>query len=177
MRKLFPAVLIAAAGVSRAADTLTPLDAKVGLWDVTTVTERSGMPAIPAETLAKMPPEQRARIEAQFKGMSTPQTTTKQYCFTKEDVAKGFGFNNNADKSCKQTIVTSSRSKQEIKWECEGTSKDAGSMKIEARDSEHVTSLIEVKTGSNGHNMNIKISTTAKWLSNACGDVKPSNGK
>ena len=35
---------------------------------MTSVSERSGMPPIPADTLAKMPPEQRARIEAQLKG-------------------------------------------------------------------------------------------------------------
>ena len=47
-----------------AADKLTPLNIKEGLWEMTVTHSMTGMPAIPPETLAKMPPEQRARIEA-----------------------------------------------------------------------------------------------------------------
>ncbi|HTB14278.1 MAG TPA: DUF3617 domain-containing protein [Bryobacteraceae bacterium] len=166
---------ILSACACRAADNLTPLNAKPGLWEVTSTTERNGMPPIPAEALAKMSPEQRARIEAQFKG--TAQTTTKQSCFTQEDVAKGFGFNNSLEKSCRQTIVGSSESKLEIKWECEGAQKNSGSMKIEAPDSSHVNSLINITMGANGNVMNMKVTNSAKWLSNSCGDVKPDSGK
>lgn len=175
MTKNAISILILTAAACPAAD-VTPLNAKPGLWEVTTVTERSGMPPIPADALAKMPPEQRARIEAQFKGMSTPQTTTKQSCFTQEDVAKGFGWNN-TEKSCRQTIVTATGSRQEVKWECEGQQKGSGSIKIEAPDTSHVNAQIDITMGSNGHVMNMKVSTSAKWLANACGDVKPDNGK
>ena len=37
----------------------TPLNVKPGLWELTSDTERSGAPQIPAEALAKMSPEQR----------------------------------------------------------------------------------------------------------------------
>ena len=176
MMKNAVSLAILTACACRAADNLTPLNAKTGLWEVTSTSERSGMPPIPADALAKMPPEQRARIEAQFKGMSSPQTTTKQSCFTDEDVAKGFGWNN-TDKSCRQTIVSSSGNRQEIKWECEGQNKNSGSMKIEAPDSSHVNALIDITMGSNGRVMNMKVTTSAKWLSNSCGDVKPDSGK
>jgi hypothetical protein len=174
MMKSALSIVILTAGACHAADNVTPLNVQSGLWETTSVTERSGMPPIPAEALAKMPPEQRARIEAQLK--STPQTTTKQSCFTPEEVAKGFGWNN-TDKSCRQTIVTSSGSKQEIKWECDGPQKGSGSMKIEAPDSSHVNSLINITMGANGHEMTMKITNTAKWLSNSCGDVKPDTGR
>ena len=47
MTKNVLAALILAAGVSRAAspaDDVTPLNVKPGLWETTTVQERSGMP-------------------------------------------------------------------------------------------------------------------------------------
>jgi hypothetical protein len=174
MTKNALSIAILTAAACQAAD-VAPLNAKPGLWEVTSVTERSGMPPIPADALAKMPPDQRARIEAQFKG-SGPQTTTKQSCFTQDDVAKGLGLNK-LDQSCRQTIVSSSGSKLEIKWECDGAQKNSGSMKIEAPDSAHVNSLIDITMGANGHVMNMKVTNTAKWLANSCGDVKPDTGK
>jgi hypothetical protein len=175
MMKNALSIVILTAGACSAADNLTPLNAKPGLWETTSVTERGGMPPIPADALAKMPAEQRARIEAQFK--STPQTTTKQSCFTQEDVAKGFGLNNSLEKSCRQTIVSSSGSRLEVNWECDGAQKNTGSMKIEAPDSSHVNSLINITMGANGHVMTMKVTNSAKWLSNSCGDVKPDMGK
>jgi hypothetical protein len=148
------------------------LDVKPGLWEVTTLSERSGAPPIPADALAKMPPEQRARIEAQIKSMSSPSTTTKQSCFTNEDVAKGFSAYN-VEKSCKQTILSSSGNHMEIKWECEGQQKNSGVMKIDAPDSSHVNSRIDIVMGT----MSMKISTTGKYLGAACGNVKPDTGK
>ena len=49
----------------------------------------SGMPAIPnipPDVLAKMPPEQRARVEAAMKG--GPSTDVRKECITKEKLEK-----------------------------------------------------------------------------------------
>ena len=168
-------IAILTGGACWAADSLTPLNAKPGLWEVTTVSERSGMPALPADALAKMPPEQRARIEAQLKN-SASQTSTKQSCYTQEDVAKGFNFGK-TDSSCKQTIVSSTGSKLEVKWECDPPNKNGGSLKIEAPDSSHVNAVIDMTMGASGRAMTMHVTTSAKWLSNSCGDVKPDSGK
>jgi hypothetical protein len=163
-------ILILAAGVSRAADDLTPLDVKSGLWETTSTTERGGMPTIPAEQLAKMPAAARARLQ----GMSAPSTDTRQSCLTKEEVSK-FGLNK--DKSCKVTTVTSTGSKQEFKFDCDTAgSKSTGSMKIEAADATHVNGLVLINMNAGGRVMDMKVTTSAKWLSDSCGDVKP-NGK
>ena len=56
-----------------AADKLTPLNVKEGLWEITVTHSMTGMPnmpAIPPDALAKLPPEQRARMEAMMKGGS-----------------------------------------------------------------------------------------------------------
>lgn len=165
-------ILILAAASCFAADGITPLDVKGGLWETTTTTEHSGMPSISADQLAKMPPDVRARVQ----GMSAPRTETKQSCMTKEDVTK---FGQNQDKSCKMTIVTSTGSKQEIQFDCDSAqSKSSGTMKIEAVDSTHVNSVIVIKmNSSNGRNMDMKVTNSAKWLGTDCGNVKPASDK
>jgi hypothetical protein len=165
-------ILILASGACFAADGLTPLDVKTGLWETTTTTERSGMPTISADQLAKMPADVRARVQ----GMSAPHTETKQSCMTRDEVSK-FGLNQ--DKSCKITTVTSTGSKQEFQFDCDSAqSKSTGTMKIEAVDSSHVNSLIVIKmNSSNGRNMDMKITNSAKWLATDCGNVKPASDK
>ncbi|HEV1287940.1 MAG TPA: DUF3617 domain-containing protein [Bryobacteraceae bacterium] len=165
MTKNVLAALILAAGVSRA-DDVTPLNLKPGLWETTTVQERSGMPSIPPETLARMPPEQRARIEAMTAGKAAP--TTRQSCRLENDLKP---FTDDNTQSCKQTIVTSTSTKQEVKMECE---KGTANVTVEAKDSEHVNGLVVMHMGANGRTMDMKITITAKWISSSCGDVKPS---
>jgi hypothetical protein len=40
-----------------------------------------------------------------------------------------------------------------------------------------VNAQIDITMGANGRVMNMKVSTSAKWLANSCGDVKPDTGK
>jgi Protein of unknown function (DUF3617) len=169
MRKNVLATL-AVAVVSQAAD-VTPLNLKPGLWETTTVSERSGMPALPADKMANLPPEQRARIEAQMKAMSSPSTTTRQSCRTDKDLQP---FTDDSNKSCKQTFVTSTATRQELKMECNMTGNTGtGTVTVEAKDPEHVNGLVLMHVGNNGHNMDVKVTINAKWLSSSCGDVKP----
>ena len=173
MMKNALSIVILTAGASLAAD-VTPLNLKPGLWETTSVSERSGgpaMPAIPPDKLAAMPPDVRARLEAQMKGMSSPTTTTRQSCRTDKDLRS---FTDDSNKSCKQTIVTSTGTKQEVKMECNmpGNS-GTGTVTVEAKDPEHVSGLVLMHMGSNGRTMDMRVTITAKWLSSSCGDVKP----
>jgi hypothetical protein len=168
MTKNVLAVLILAAGASLAAD-ITPLNLKPGLWETTTVQERSGMPSIPPEALARMPPEQRARIEAMT--ANKPAATTTQSCRLDKDLRP---FTNDSNKSCTQTVLTSTSTKQEVKMECNmNGNTGTGTATVEAKDSEHVNGLVTMHMGANGRTMDMKITITAKWLSSDCGDVKP----
>ncbi len=161
-----------AAGASHAAD-LQPLNVKPGLWETTTVTEQSGMPTIPAETLAKLPPEQRARIEAQLKASSGAKSNTAQACYTKEDLNRAF-WQNDRNKSCKQTVVTSTSSKQEVRLECEiSGAKSTGTLTLEAPDSGHVNGAMQMQMGAQARGIAIKINISSKYLNSSCGDVKP----
>jgi Protein of unknown function (DUF3617) len=167
--------LILAAGVSKAADTLTPLDVKTGLWEMTLVSVRSGTLPIPADALAKMTPAQRAQLEASMKSVPASQTSTRQSCITKQDLTKAFDTGEDA-KSCKQTIMTSTSTRQEVKLECDTQgNKIVRTVKVEAVDSSHLKGLVLSTVGNNGRNMEMKGNLSAKFLSSSCGDVKPSS--
>src|SRR5450759_2339450 len=89
-----------------AADKITPLNVKEGLWEMTVTHSMTGMPAIPPDTLAKMPPEQRARVEAAMKqsGMGGPTADVHKECVTKEKLEKQSAFSDNR-KECTRTVL------------------------------------------------------------------------
>ena len=61
-----------------AADNITHLNVKEGLWETTSTRLMTGM-GIPADSLAKMSPEQRAHVEAMMKekGLGAPATDVR----------------------------------------------------------------------------------------------------
>jgi hypothetical protein len=165
-----------------AADKATPLNIKEGLWEMTVTHSMTGMPtpAIPPETLAKMPPEQRARVEAAMKqrGMGGPATDIHKECITKEKLEKQMAFDENRkdkdrdqDKDCTRTIVNSTGSKLEMKFHCEQSSTD-GSLLLEAVTSDSVKGSMHSVTNSHGRSMNIDLTFSSRYLGPVCGDVK-----
>jgi hypothetical protein len=158
-----------------------PLDAKVGLWETSASTEVSGMPAmpqIPEATLAKMPPEQRARLEAMMKSRSGgggPQMTTK-VCLTRESLQAGALGRN--DKSCTSNVVSSSASKQLIHVECnQGEAKSTGDLTVELVDPQHMKGTMLMKSSVGGQSRDMKMSFDTKWIAADCGAVKPFTAK
>ncbi len=178
-KTILMAVAAAGAVACWGADQITPFDAKPGLWETTTTSEMSGMPAmpqIPPEALARMPPEQRARIEAMMKSMGGPKTTTTKACITKESLQMGLDFGR--QQSCTQKMVNSSSSKQQIHVECaQGKTKSTGDLTVERLDAEHAKGNMTMQVSEGGPQMNMKMSFQSKWLSSDCGDVKPFDGK
>lgn len=171
--KLFLALIVFSFPVLWATDKITPLNVKEGLWEVTVTHSMSGMPAMPAippETLAKMPPEQRARIEAMMKGGAS--TDVRKDCVTKEKLDKQTAFSDNR-KECTRTVVNSTGSKLEVKLHCEDkqTSSD-GTLLLEALGSDSVKGSMHSVTNSNGRTMTMDFTFSSKYLGPACGDVK-----
>jgi hypothetical protein len=80
---------------SFAADKPTMLNVKEGLWEVTVTHPSNGLPGMPEDALAKLPPEQRARVEEMMKqkGMTmSGNTTVVKSCVTREKIEKGMAF-------------------------------------------------------------------------------------
>lgn len=163
---LAAALLSAAAGAAQT----TPLSVKTGEWESTMTNETSGQLPIPQEMLDKMPPEQRAKMEAAMKarGMQGPRTIVNKRCVKKEDLDKPFA-KDNENKACRQTILTSSSTKQEVHMECEmGGGKQVGTLKLEALDSSTVKGTMQMTASNGGRTMNVNSTFSAKWLGAAC---------
>jgi len=156
-----------------AADKLTPLNVKEGLWEITVTHSMTGMPnmpAIPPDVLAKLPPEQRARMEAMMKGGSG--TIVQKECITKEKLEKHSAFNVNRPE-CTRTVVSSTGSKLEMKIHCEGKQGASdGTLVVEAIGSDTTKGTMHLVTSANGSNMNIDMAFSSKYLGPDCGDVK-----
>jgi hypothetical protein len=175
MRKVSLALLVLCA-TAFAADKITPLNVKLGLWQSTVTSANSGQMPIPAEALAKLTPAQRARIEDRMKNMQQqpPRTHVEKSCLTKEKLEREQDpFTEN--KNCSRTVVTSTSSKMELKLECSESGVTAhGTMLVEALDSENAKgSLRMVASGGGGdRTMNLNSDFTSKWLGASCGDTK-----
>ena len=152
----------------------TPLNVRTGEWETTLTFESSGQLPIPQEMLDKMTPEQRARMEAAMKARAGrgPRTTVHKSCVTKETLDKPFS-GDQIQKSCKETVVTSSPTKQEIHLECElEGGRQTGSIKVEAVDPGNVKGSIQMTASNAGRSMDANSSFSAKWLGPMCKESK-----
>jgi hypothetical protein len=155
-------------------DKITPLNIKQGLWEMTVTHSMTGMPAIPPDTLAKMPPEQRAHVEAAMKqsGMGGPTADVHKECVTREKLDKQSAFSDNR-KECTRTVLNSTGSKLEIKVHCEEkqSSTDA-TLLLEAVSFDTVKGSMQSVTNTTGRTMNMNFTFSSRYLGPACGDVK-----
>jgi Protein of unknown function (DUF3617) len=146
-----------------------PLNIKTGLWETTSTTKISGRPPISPEMLAQMTPEQRARFEVEMNRMvnQTPRTRTSKTCLTKEKLEKD-PFNDK-DQSCKETVLSSTASKMEIREVCteEGSTVDI-LVHIEALDSENVKGTVQSNASGGGNTMNVNGTLTSKYIGAVC---------
>jgi hypothetical protein len=157
-----------------AADKAQPLNVKVGLWEVTTTATHSGEMPLPADLLAKLTPEQRAKMEQRMKANSSGSTksTTRKSCMTKEKLDKGSAFDEDKQ-NCTRTIVTSSSSKLDMRVQCdEDGVKNDGTFLVEALSSESVKGTVHLTARGGDHTFNMASTFTAKWIGPVCGDVK-----
>ena len=181
MRKLLPGLFLAA--LACAAD-IKPLDAKPGLWESTTTTEMQGMaipamPSIPKETLDKMPPAQRAKIEEMMKARGSagaPNTMTSKACQTKESLAQGYNMPSDKAIDCKRDVITSTSTKLQMHLVCTpaggGPTMNTDAT-FERLDAEHVKGNMVTKMDMQGKPVTSKITISSKWISSDCGSVKP----
>jgi hypothetical protein len=154
------------------------LDVKTGLWESTTITEIGGMamPSMPPEVLAKMPPEQRAQMEAMMnRGSGNP--VTSQSCVTEKDLERGLRPEPTKEQSCKVDSISSSGKTQETHVTCTTSrGKSTGVFKMTATSRESYEGTMDMNTAANGRPMTIKMRLKGKWLGANCGNVKPIDG-
>jgi hypothetical protein len=149
-------------------DKMVPLDVKVGQWEMTHTTVMKGVPPIPAEVLAKMSPEVRARYEAMSPANSKPRTETRKHCVTAEDLNRS-AFHGDNQKDCERTLVTSTSRRIEGRIKCVHKDvKQVGTYAFEATDREHVKGSIKMDSTGDQHAMSFNATFTGRWLGPAC---------
>jgi hypothetical protein len=165
---VLPAFLIAG-------DKYQRLNVKTGLWEVTRTQTSEGQMPIPAGMLAKLTPEQRARMEARMKEHSGAQTRTTTYksCVTKEELDKGDAFGGEEKEACTETIESSTSTRAQVKLVCsmQGISGE-GTFEIEALSPESTKGSTHITSTGGGRMMTVNSTFTAKWLGTGCGDVQ-----
>jgi Protein of unknown function (DUF3617) len=169
------ALALGAAAVlpARAADGPS-FKVKPGLWQMTTDTERSGAPPIPAETLARMTPEQRARLEANFQRSLGPRHGVTPHCVTQADLDKGFEeIADMGGGQCTRTVTERTQTLRAGTFTCTGREPSSGSYRFEATSAEAVVGNWNARIGEGGQTMTMKAAIQGKWLGADCGDVKP----
>jgi hypothetical protein len=153
---------------------LHALDVKTGEWETTVTGQMTGMPAIPPEALARLTPEQRAKMESAM-GAHGAKPMVSTHCTTKETLKQVWNTGQ-MTKTCTTALTASSSNKQEVHMECnQNGTKMNGSVTVEALDSEHIRGSFQMTaTGdaNGGHAMGMNYSFTSKWLGAACTESK-----
>jgi hypothetical protein len=165
---LYTAVVLIGVGATvLGAETL---DVKLGLWEVTSVSQTGGIP--PIDT-SRMTPEQKAKVEAAFAARAgKPQTTTRKSCLTKEELDKApFLGSKENDQTCKRDVVSTSHVLK-IKAVCSGAQKSTTELNFEAVSRESVKGTMVMNMGEGPRTMTVNATLTGKWLGPVCGDVK-----
>lgn len=152
-----------------AAHAPTPLNVKTGLWEVTT-TAPSDDVVLPAAVLQKLTPEQRARLEERMKALSADPakpSITKQ-CLTRLELERGMPFYP-VQKSCRWTVLTSTRSTVEIRGVCvsQGT-KTERRLHIQALSPEEAEGSIQCFTKGDNRSPATISALRAKWIGPEC---------
>lgn len=160
-----------------AADAYKPLNVKTGLWQVTVIHTASGTPPIPADMqarMAKMTPEQRARVEEMIRSRfgGTPQTTTYNKCVTTKDLNTN-PWANGSDEKCNWTVLNSTASDMEVNGSSCAAGRDQGmktnvNVKLHVVDPENVKATMQGSATGNGQTTNISGTYTGKWLGATC---------
>ncbi len=171
-------VTLAATAPLAAADLVKP-NIKPGLWEVSIKPQISGQMPIPDEQLAKLTPEQRARMEAAMKTYMANSGKPRVYkeCMTPEKIARGLDLDRRGeDASCQRKVVSSSANELTMHDECNDSSrKTVSDVHFEMKGGTQMSGKINVvSTSANGKSMTASSTVEGKWVATSCGDVKDS---
>jgi hypothetical protein len=161
--------LLACCGLAPAAYAGDTLDIKPGLWEITSSHRISGIPPMPKDWQDKVTPEQRAAMEAAFRKEAEkgPQIETDRECITKKDMEKPFDV---GEKDCKQTVVHTTSTTQEVRLSCNGEMKGNGVLRVTTPTPETMTGTLDLQVGEGQDPMKIKSELKGRWLGPDCGD-------
>jgi ribosomal silencing factor RsfS len=147
------------------------LDVKMGLWEIASTMNIGGQ--MPGMDTSKMTPEQKAQMDAAMKSMMAAHTTTQKTCVTREKFNKSnFMMDDQPGMTCKQTVMTNTRSTLDAKVVCTGERGMTMQMHVDALSQTAFKATMKSANTEQGKTMTIDGTMTGKWLAADCGDVK-----
>jgi hypothetical protein len=163
-------LLVAACFLAHSASAADKLNVKLGLWEIRTESTIGGIPPVPKEVLDKMTPQARAEMEAAFKHEAAqgPQVDVDRECITQRDLERPFETADAED--CKQSVVSTTATTQELRLTCTGKQKGSGVFKITTPTPETMTGVLDMKLGDGPEAMTVKSKLKGRWLGADCGD-------
>jgi hypothetical protein len=179
MTRILLAVLATGFGVSPGQAEPVTLNVRPGLWEMTVSGQGSGMPPIPAEALARLTPEQRAKFEAAMTARMAGADKPHVYksCITEKTLQRGFDTGeSNAQRKCTQTILSSSASAMDGREECNGgRARMSGHFHFVAPDPVTVNGTVDLTINDGSHTMTMKHVMHGKWVGADCGQYAHDN--
>jgi hypothetical protein len=157
---LFAVAAVALAPLSHAEG----FDIKTGAWEVTSTSTTSGM-LVPKDSLDKMPPAQRAKLEAMMAaraGKSSAHTSTT--CITKQDLERG-QLTKSDSANCTRKVIAQTARHYEMEETCTGEDASKTHAKFDAKSAESYTGLIDRVQGEGGK---AHIEMSGRWLGAEC---------
>jgi hypothetical protein len=176
---------LAAASLVSAADAAKPaepvkLSVKLGLWEISSQGNISGVPPVSDDMMSKLSPDQRARMQAAIQASMAEASKPRvaKHCVTPEKIARGFDLNRQERTNCQRKIVTNSSSELEINETC--TEPDGSSVLSEhislagslLGGSEQMTGTVHYVKNAGGKAMTVDSTIKGQWLGASCGDIK-----
>ena len=172
----FTAVLLAGAAESAKPVDPIKLNIKLGLWEIATQANISGAPPIPEDAMAKMSPEQRARMQAAIQASMADVAKPRlaKHCVTQEKVAQGFNLDRQHDSAtCQKKLLTNTATELQLTETCP---EDNGSTSIDEHiqvsGSDQVAGTVHFVKTSGGKSMTVDSTIKGQWLAASCGDIK-----
>lgn len=143
---------------------------KTGAWEITTTTTSTGS-VLPAEALAKMPPEQRAKIEQAMQARSgKPTTRVDKHCVAQKDLDEDRLFESTNDSHCTRRVVTKSATRIVLEQTCAAPQASKATITIEAQSPDSFTTTVDM--ARTGGDWKMHLDSRGRWLGASCAGIE-----
>jgi hypothetical protein len=179
--RLSCAVWLAGCAIDPALAQAPAVDVKTGLWEMSITRSMAGVPQAPAvqippEVLARMPPAQRAQVEAAMRGSPgrSNGNMVRRVCITREALQKGPALGRESRPSCRRTMRTQSKTIWDMQEVCtEEGRQETVRVHYEAPKPDTINATVDVTASKDGRQISMKQVMNGRWLSADCGSVAP----
>ena len=165
LRRLAMLLLAAPALGSAASFNVRP-----GAWESTTSSVVSGE-LLPAAALAKMTPEQRARVEAMLGAHAgAPRRITEKTCITRADLDQDRLLKSDAEQHCTTTVVSRTPTRLVLDRRCPQPHASSAHVAFEAPSPERFTGSVDMTLAEGGK---VHLDIQGRWLGASCAGLEP----